>query len=188
MDLDLKLNQTELDIYYEKLGSTWLTDGIYTFLAAPFGFMGFILNLFSLYIFYSIKIKQTNLYIYLRFYSINGSLLCLVCGFGFFCMAPKYSPHYLAYFWRIYRAYIYSMVYTTLYFIAVLFDILIAFDRLAIFYTQIQKFIKFKPILMVSLIILLSIFINLPICLSYYAKSEDEILYDVKYNLSTFII
>ena len=186
--MNLNLNQTELILYYEKIGSTWLTDSIYTFLAAPFGFMGFILNLFSLFIFYSINIKQTNLYIYLRFYSINGSLLCLVCGFGFFCMAPKYSSHYLAYFWRFYRAYIYSMFYTTLYLIAVLIDIVIAFDRLAIFYKQIQKIIKLNPIIMIFIIILLSIIINLPICFCYYAKSDEEILYDIKYNLSTFIL
>ena len=186
--MNLNLNQTEMILYYQRIGSSWLIDGIYTFLAAPFGFMGFILNLVSLFIFYSINIKQTNLYIYLRFYSINGSLICLLSGLIFLSNCPRYSPYYLSYFWRFFRAYIYTMVYTTLYFIAILFDILIAFDRLAIFYKQIRGYIQFKPILMICLIVFFSILINLPICFGYYVKSEEEIMYEIKYNLSTFTL
>ena len=162
--MELNLNQTGLNLYYERIGSSWLVDGIYTFLVAPFGFMGFILNLVSLFIFYSIKIKQTNLYIYLRFYSINSALICLLGGFVFLSSSPKYSPYYLSYFWLFCRAFVFSIVYTTLYFIGVLLDILIAFDRLAIFYKQIRKFIKFNPILMICIIVLFAILINLQNC------------------------
>ena len=185
--MELHLNQTEMFLFYERIGSSWFTDITNTFLTAPLGFSGFVLNLFSFYIFTLIKVKQTKLYKYLRVYSLNGSMLCLVSGLSFLCASPRYTPFYLVLPWRIFRAYFNTMIFTTNYSIAVLFDILIAFDRLSIFYNRLQKVTRFKPNLMICLIIFFSIFINLPIGFSYYVKSEDEILYELKHDLSSFV-
>ena len=185
--MKLTLNQTELILYYERIGSSWLVDGIYTFLVAPFGLIGIILNLFSLFIFYSIKLKRSKLYIYLRFYTINGSILCFLSSLWFISMSPLYSPFYLSYLWRFFRAYVFTMVFTIIYLISILLDLIIAFDRLAIFYTGLKKFyIKLKPHLIIISFISVSFIINLPTCFSYYVKSEQEFVNDVKYNLTIF--
>ena len=76
-------NQTDISLFNERIGSTWLLDSIYLFIITPIGFIGGILNLFSLFIMTKIKIKKTKLYQYLKFYSLNGSLACFTCAFVF---------------------------------------------------------------------------------------------------------
>ena len=53
-------NQTDISLFNERIGSTWLLDSIYLFIITPIGFIGGILNLFSLFIMNKIKIKRTK--------------------------------------------------------------------------------------------------------------------------------
>jgi hypothetical protein len=172
---------------YERMGSTWLIDSVYMFIITPLGFIGGCLNLLSFFILLKINIKQTNLYKYLRFYSLNGSLFCFVCSLAFTSYSPRYYPYFLSYFSRIHRAFIFIIVSTSFYFIGNILDIIIAFDRLSIFVKALKKFTYYNAYLVCLVITILSFIINLPIYFSYYVKEDNEFYNDIRFNISTFI-
>jgi hypothetical protein len=181
-------NSTNYDMekIYERIGSFWLPDSVYLFIISPIGLIGGFLNLFSFFILYKITITQTNLYKYLRFYSLNGSILCFIYAIIFISLSPRYYPYFLSYLSRVYRAFIFSGILTSLYFIGNLLDVIIALDRLSIFIKVYKPFTKLNPYLMCSIVILLSTFLNLPIYFSYYVKQDEEFFNEIKYNISTF--
>jgi hypothetical protein len=179
-------NQTDILLFNERIGSTWLLDSIYMFIITPIGFIGGLLNLFGLFILSKIKTKRTKLYQYLKFYSINGSLACFACAFVYLSYSPKYYPYYYSYISRVYRAYIHTAVSTTLYFISDLVDVVVALERLSIFVPKYETLTKFKPYLVCIILSLACVGINLPTIFSYYAKNDEELLIDIKYNLTIF--
>ena len=176
-----------IDKLYERMGSTWLLDFVYLFIISPIGFVGCCLNLFSFFILYKIKVKETMLYEYLGFYSLNGSLICFLISLSFICYSPRYYPYYLSYFSRINRAFLAPLVSTILYFVCNLLDILIALERLSIFVKSLKAFNRLNPYLVCLSITLLSLIVNMPLFLSYYVKGDDEFYNEIKFNVSTFV-
>ena len=63
---------------------------------------------------------------------------------------------------------------------------MVAFDRIAIFVPKFQSLIQLKPYLVCSIITIFCFGINVPIFLSYYIKTDDELINDIKYNLTKF--
>ena len=50
----------DIELLYERMGSSWILDSVYLLVTTPIGFIGGILNLLSLFIIYKIKIHQRN--------------------------------------------------------------------------------------------------------------------------------
>ena len=153
----------DIDLLYERIGSTWVLDSVYLFAIAPISFMGTILNLFSFYILLRIKIDQTMLYKYLAFYSLNGSLICFFISFTLTCYSPRYYPFYFSYFSRFNRAFLAPLVSTVIYFMCNILDILIALERLAIFVKKFKPIDKLNPYLVCFIITLIALIINFPL-------------------------
>ena len=105
-------------------------DAISLFIISPIGFIGFILNLFCLIILSKIKISNTNLYIYLKIYSLNSALIGLVLSFSFVGYSPRFFPYFANYYAQLYRCKIYNAIGCSLYSFGNLMDILIAIERL----------------------------------------------------------
>ena len=77
-------NQTNMVIFLsksewlEKLGFTWLMDGLYIFLVAPFDLLGMLLNLISFIVLCRPVFKKIPLFSYLKVYFINSLLVNLI--------------------------------------------------------------------------------------------------------------
>lgn len=177
----------DIELLYERMGSSWIVDSVYLLVTTPIGFIGGILNLLSLFIIYKIKIDQTNLYKYLSFYSINGSFFCFLCSLVFIGYSPRYCSYYLGYFARIYRGILFIMIAAISYFIGNMLDIIIALDRLSIFIKSFKPFTKYNPFIVCLVITIISILVNLPIAFSYYVKNDQEFYNDINYSLSSFV-
>jgi hypothetical protein len=175
------------ETFVDNLTSSIFINGLFMFLTLPFGVLGFFLNILSFIILFKIEIKNTKLYGYLKVYSILSSFNSLISGLLFTSATPRFLPYiYFSYFSRLIRTIFSIYVLTSIYFITNLLDILIAFERLSIFIRKFQIINKINPYL-TSLIITLFVFVfNLPIFFSYYIKSEQEILNDLKTNFSVF--
>lgn len=181
-----KIYDFDWEQVYERMGSSWLIDSIYLFIITPFGIIGCVLNLFSLFILDKITITQTKLYKYLSFHSLNGSILCLVFSFIFVSLSPRYYPYFTSYFSRFHRAFIFSGVHTCLYFIGNLLDLIIALDRLSIFIKSLKPIARLNPYIVCLTVVIISTLTNLPVYYSYYVKEDEEFYNDIKYNISTF--
>jgi hypothetical protein len=173
-------------LLYERIGSTWLVDSIYALVISPLGMLGFLLNLISCYVSHQIQIKQTKLYEYLTFYSLNSSILSIITGFAFIPFAPRYYSNYLSYTSRIFRSIIPAYVVSSHYFIANIFDIIISLNRLSIFIKRFNFINKISTVKITISIFLFVYIINLPSLFSYYVKIDEQIQSELKFNLSNF--
>ena len=64
--------------WLEKLGFTWLMDGLYIFLVAPFDLLGMLLNLISFIVLCRPVFNKIPLFSYLKVYFINSLLVNLI--------------------------------------------------------------------------------------------------------------
>ena len=121
--------------FYLKIGSTWTLDTIYLAIISPLGFIGFLLNMICFLTLVKINIKTNDikLYEYLKVYSLNSALICLILGFSFTTLSPRYFTYFYNPFVKFYICYIFGYIIVSLSFCNNLLDILITFDRISIF-------------------------------------------------------
>ena len=169
--------------FYNKIGSNWLLDTFYMFLLTPTALIGFILSLISVYVFCKVKIRQTKLYHYLRFYTLNSAVMSLLCCFAFTTMSPSYFPYFLSSFSKIYRCILLISPYTTLYFIGNMLDLMIALDRLSIFIKKLRIITQHSPTKITSSIIVGCVIINSPVFFMFYPKSNKQLYYEANSNI-----
>jgi hypothetical protein len=138
------------DLFFESIGSSWLSDGLF-FLIIPISVIGLTLNLVSLVILHRVKLNA-QLYTYLKVYTANSCVLCLMAVFLFIPFTPRYlSSLSLSYFARLYRCVILNYVATSLYFFGNILDIVINLDRLSLFIKVFDFFFSINIYLFVSL-------------------------------------
>ena len=145
---------------YKRIGSTWVIDGFYLAVISPIGLIGFILNLVSFGVLCKVKIKETKLYQYLKIYSLNSSLICLICGLLFTTYSPRYFPDFTNYLVKIFRCRVYGYGMLSLFFFNNLIDILIIIDRISIFINRLKKFRSIKIYIFLPILFILCFFIN----------------------------
>ena len=181
------MNATKNDLFinneliYQKLGSSWFLDSAYMFLLAPVSFMAIFLNMISFIILTKIKVKtNTNIYEYLKVYSIISCLLCVSYGLMFLNLSPRYLGFIYNYLIRFYRCILYFLVASSLYTISNILDVLIAIERLSVFIVKLQPFIQYSPIKITILFSIASILINFPMYFSFYVKDDQE--YEVQFK------
>jgi hypothetical protein len=170
-------NKTINNEFFEKMGSTWLLDGLFIYVSSPIAFIGFLLNLLSFAILLRIKIKSTKLYKYLKVYSLNSSLICLILIFGFVGLSPRYFPFFNHYLSKFYRCKIFGFIFTTLYFFANVLDIIVAVDRLSIFIKKLdKKFDSVKPYFICLIAFCVCFIINFPVLKTYRILNDEQFL------------
>ncbi len=136
------------EAFYLKIGSTWTLDGLYAFLLTPVSFAGLILNLTSIYLLFKINISSTRLYKYLRMYTVNSALICLILGFSFISWSPRFFPYFTEYYAKIFRCYLYNPLINTLFFLGNLMDIILSnllIARINIFLDNLTQTIETSP-------------------------------------------
>ena len=128
-----------------KIGSTWTLDSFYLFVIGPFGLVGFVLNLICFAVLCQIQIAQTKLYKYLRVYSINSSLMCLILSFSFFGFSPRYFGFFREPIGIWFRCQVFAYGFFSVYLFNNLLDILIVLLRLAIFMPKLKFLEETRP-------------------------------------------
>jgi hypothetical protein len=168
-----------------KYGSTWVVDSFYLFLITPSGYLGFILNMLSIFILYKIPSQQsTVLYKYLIVYCFNNQILCLTGGLSFYVYSSRYIGVKLDKFAKFYYCGIVNWVSITFYFFGNLLDIIINIERLSIFVKGLRKFTQINFLIACLVAFLISVIINVPSYLRIYIKNENETYMDLLENFN----
>jgi hypothetical protein len=173
-------NESILEIFYERIGSTWLLDSLYIFLIAPLNFVGFILNLASLHAFTVIKFHRPVLKSYLKIYTFISALCCFIGIFNFVSRSPRYTNVVYTRLAGIYSCKILQLI-ASFYLFANILDCLILFERLSNFVKKFKKFSSYDTTNVSILIYLFCFLVSLPFMLTFSIKQEKE-FYDAMYN------
>jgi hypothetical protein len=181
------MNQSYLtEEFYQKIGSTWIIDSINLYLVSPTGFAGFLLNLASFGIMLKINQSTTKLYIYLRYYSLNSALMCLIGAFTFVSSSPRYFPYFTNYYAMFYKCRIFNFVGASFYFFGNLLDILIALERLCIFLPFFKAISwRFSSLKFICPLLFFCFFVNLNSFFSIYVQTESEFIQEAQTNLNS---
>ena len=167
-------NSSIQEIFLLRIGSTWLLDTCYVYIVIPFGTIGISLNIICLIVFQSKLMNNINLYKYLRVFTINSLIICVMGLFTFMPRTPRYFPDLsFSFIAKLYRCKIFSFFGYTFVLYGNLLNILIIIERMSI-YTN-NKILKVLSVCKLCIFMLvLSAMINFPTYFSYNMKSEQE--------------
>ena len=180
------MDNNTTDYYYntqillDSLYSSWLIDSFYLFLITPLELVGLALNLLSFLTLcrFSPDANKT-IFKYMRVYTINAVLACMVSVFAFGSFSPRYFQFALGYFTRLKHCFFDAFVFITFYFFCNLLDVAIALDRLSLLAANFNRFKASSPYKVSLALLLLCITVNVPILFLQRPKSDHEF-----YNLS----
>lgn len=171
-----------IDQLLTQFASTWTLDSIYLFLIAPFGIIGFILNLVSFFILNQSEFNKVHIYSYFKIITINSALLCLIQSTLFISLTYRYFAFSNTYEANFYGTYIYIPVSNVFLLYASLLDMCISIERSSIFYPKLKALSKHKPYIVCLILFIISILIGLP-----YFFINCPLYYDAPYFNNTFI-
>ena len=179
------LNLTYLDSISSSPPETprWLTDKMF-FLLIPFGLFGFILNIacFTSFFYLFNKNNTNKFYTYLKIYSLNSSIVCLILCFSYFSYTQRYfqssssitinDNYYLN---GVYRCVILNYISTSLFYFDNILCILIGVERISMFINQIRKLKSISAYLICFYGFMASFLINSPVLVWYIVyKNKNE--------------
>lgn len=135
--------------YREKIltniGSIWIYDTLYMFVFPPFGFLAFIGNIISYWIFSGVHFSNKPLYTYLRAICLNSSVINLVSAFNFLWNSRRYLVLSNTEFVSYLRCYFKFPILFVAYFNGCVLDIVLAFERLFELTNNRYIFRRFQP-------------------------------------------
>jgi hypothetical protein len=169
----IEKNSTLLDIFYYNIGSTKINDTLYLTLI-PFGLFSVCLNIISFVSFLKIKIKSTKMYDYLRVYTLNSCVFCLIGMFSFLPFTSRYFKLTGNYYVSIFHCLFTNYIAVNLYFYGNLLDIIICLERLSIFIKILKRFQQCSPYLICLIALIICFLIELPILFSFQIRNEHE--------------
>ena len=158
-------NQDEIvehNILLERVNSTIVLDSLYLFIITIIELIGALLNAVSFITLFKIKKSNKVIYKYLRVYTLNTSICCVISMLAFYSYSPRYFEFALEYGARIYRCIILNFVGTTLYFFSNMLDVVISLERLSLFITPLKNFKHIQPYLLSAGILVVCTVLNLP--------------------------
>jgi len=173
------------EIFFEKIGSKLTLDSLYLYLVGPSCLIGLFLNAISYLIFlFGKDDMKMNLFKYLKAFTLNSMVLCLL---GILCIFPR-TPRYFEFsnnfLSRIIRCKIISFVGYTLVLYSNLLSIVIILERVSLYSSKIKKIMhKLSTNGIIFITLFLSILINIPIYFHHTIRSDDE-FNDAKVNLN----
>ena len=161
------------DIYLIKIGSTWLTDGLFLFLLTPLAFVSTCLNLISFIVFTKIETSKTNLTKYLRYYTFISFVGCFIGSFSGLTSARYFE--FVSTFWiSLYQCNFITYMTTIEFYVNVL-DCFILLERISYFNETIKlKLSKFKARKLSVIAFLVCNLINLPYIVQFLPRLDYE--------------
>jgi hypothetical protein len=162
------------DYWLTKFGSIWYQNVLYLGLI-PLGLIGFTLNILSYFIFRGRRFHLLSIYEYMRVYSLNSSLICLIASTRFIA----YSKHFFSFSnseWAMrYFINFFVPIGSTLILYQSLLDILLSFDRVVLFtnYSRFDFYRRIKPIVNCIVLLILSFVLMINFWLLYTPKKVE---------------
>ena len=136
-----------LELFYTKIGSSWLLDSLYLYLVIPLTVIGFLLNLLSFLVFFNLNVRKTLINKYLMFYTLCSCLILLNVLIDALSRIPRYSSVAFDPFIIFHRCVLSNFGFAFVFFISIL-DIFILFERLTHFKAELKSYLKVhQPIL-----------------------------------------
>jgi hypothetical protein len=164
------------EIFLLRIGSTWLLDTCYLYLLIPLCSIGIISNVICLIVFQSKLMKNINLYKYLRIFTINSLIICIMGLLTFLPRTPRYFPSLsFSFAAKLYRCKLFSFFGYTFVFNGNLLNIFIMLERMSLY----KNYKLLKDLSIFKLCIFLFIFcgiLNIPIYFSLKMKSDQEFI------------
>jgi hypothetical protein len=167
------MNDSINDLFYIKIGSTNVLDGLYLVLISPLGFIGFSVNMLAYLIITKIQLRKKELKVYFQAYTLTSSLTCLLPAFLFLTRSPRYVSTFKSYYAGIYRCKIMPLNLTTYFFINLL-DCFFLLERLSHFKVSLKKITSSSPYLIITFFACLCIFLDIPNYLTHDQRFEYE--------------
>ena len=166
------------ELFYLKLGSTWTLDSMYLFLMGPLGLLGFFLNLISYFKIKNISPNRNafNLTLkkYLKIYTMNSSMICLIFSLCAIFRAPRYFDLAQNYVGSLFNCKIIPWLTVTIFFYINILDCVLLTDRLATLTTKLNIFKNYDANKVSLVAFLVCFLINLPGFFLYQTKSTEE--------------
>jgi hypothetical protein len=177
-----------LELYYIRIGSTWINDSFYMFLILPLALFSFVTSFVTFCVFMKRDFNKMLLYKYLRVFTLNNTMLSLIGSLCFITYCQRYVPFGSTLIPRIYRCKITNYVLNTLYFYGNILDVVIVFERLSKFDKRVESFVNYSPNKLSFILFLTCLTINFPMYFVYTVKSDEEYYSNLfsYYNLLTF--
>ena len=162
--------------WLEVFGLSPFLDTLFAFLLTPISFIGFLLNLFTLFILIQKEFYEAPIFNFFRVYTINSAILDLILTT--FVIIPTYKLIEIfdsneAY---IYGAYIYISLFSTLYFFNSFLDIFIILERLSYFVPKMVILKKYSWKCTCIAIFSLCLVINFPFLFVFQPENYIVIL------------
>ena len=155
--------------WFELFGSSWTLDSLILFLATPVSLAGVLLNSLNFYVLSNKKFESKIIFSFLRVYSLNSLLMCLVLS-TYFNITYNYFEITNTFIFRAYSSIVYIPIVTVLAFFSGFLDILISVERLLDFFPNARKLTSLKSCFILMLVVIL---ITLPYFFIYYPAHLD---------------
>jgi hypothetical protein len=152
-----------LDALFTAYGSTWILDNLNLYPFVIVGILGALLNLFAFIIFLDREFSIT-LYNYLRVYTLNNTIMCLISISNFFWDTYRILPWSNSYWTQVWLNFVYTPISNVSYFYSSLLDICILLDRIATF----NSFVRSCMTLPCRFVCLITLLVTLVIDLPYF--------------------
>jgi hypothetical protein len=153
----------------------WIADKVF-FLLVPFGLFGFILNIACFTWFFYFKNNTNKFYAYLRVYTLNSSIVCLILSLSYLSYTQRFFDSITSkiYFDDVYKCVILNYIATSFFYFDNVLCILIGLERISLFVNKIRKLKSISAHLICFYGFMASFVINSPILVWFIYKSKSE--------------
>ncbi len=162
------------EILLSQMLKTWLLEKFYLYLIIPMGVIGSVLNLLSLLVFLSKKLRNVALFKYMAVYSLTSLILAFSQIFFFYFTANTFYDLALSTNGRIFSCYIINSVILFSFFYGNALDIFINLERALNFTNKHEKLKNTSPYLISLIAFIFCLIIYTPSFMSLEIVPKDE--------------
>ena len=187
MNILVTLQRTEVKPFYLFRPSRFL-ELIVVVVLPPFTILSIISNLISYRVFLSSKLFKKPLYAYLKATCLNSIIINVIFGLSFIWTSRLFGPIYTFGFhkWQVYvQCYIIFPFVMIFYSFGCYLEVVLALERFCELTDSRHRFKWFKPSLICIGLLVFSLFLHLPMVLSY--EPRNQLIYDNITKTSDFI-
>jgi hypothetical protein len=163
-------------LFIEIIGSSWLTDVLNFYPFTIFGILGLTLNLLAFAILANKREFHMSMYTYLRVYTVQNSIMCLISTFNFLCTSYRLFSFVNSYTAQLFAQFIYIPIANFCYFYNGVLEILILLDRISIMNLRVKQCIKLSPAKICLIAGLACFIIDLPYYFTYEPGAKTILL------------
>jgi hypothetical protein len=148
--------------FYDQLGLTFMSTVIYLSLVIPLSVIGLVLTLIAFLILKRDEFANQPLFFYYRVVILASICLSCLQLTGSFLFCQRFWPLLGTYSLSFYHTYVKIFACYVLGLFRNLLDIVIVLDRIVMFEPRVKFFVKFSPLVNVTIVLVFAIVFNIP--------------------------